>query len=108
MWNRCSLSNLRGQAARATNNAQQHKGESLVAAIHKALMRRFYEEVVNQGKLEVIEQILAPNFLDHNPPAPGLPAGAAGVRASFQMFRAAFPDVHFEVEDMVSEVETVC
>ncbi len=74
-----------------------------MAATHKAIVRRFYEEVVNQGKSEVVDQIVAPGFVDHDPPAPGLPVGSAGVKAAFAGLRAAFPDLHFEVEELVSE-----
>jgi predicted ester cyclase len=76
-------------------------------AIHKAILRRLYDEGINQGKLEVLDQLMEPGFLDHNPPGPGFPAGVAGVKAVFTAFRAAFPDLHFEVEDMVTEFDYV-
>ena len=31
---------------------------------NKALVRRFYEEVENQGKLELLDQFIAPDFKD--------------------------------------------
>jgi len=76
-------------------------------AIHKAILRRLYDEAINQGNFDVIDQIVAPTFVDHHPPAPGLPSGSAGVKAAFTSFRAAFPDLHLEVEDMVTEFDFV-
>jgi predicted ester cyclase len=78
-----------------------------MAAVQKAILRRLYEEVINQGKLETLDQLMEAGFIDHNPPGPGFPAGIAGVKAVFTAFRAAFPDLHFEVEDMVTEFDYV-
>lgn len=74
-----------------------------MAALHKAILRRFYEQAINQGDDAAIDQIVAPDFVDHTPPAPGLPPGPAGVKAAIADLRAAFPDLHIEVEELISE-----
>ena len=73
---------------------------------NKDLMDRFYAEVVNGGKLDVIDELLAPDFVEHEE-VPGLPKDREGVKQFFGMFRAAFPDVTFTVEAEIAENDLV-
>jgi steroid delta-isomerase-like uncharacterized protein len=73
---------------------------------NKAIIRRWFEET-DKGNLDIIEELCAPDYIDHAPPLPGMPAGNAGVREANQRLRAAFPDtVHF-VEDQIAEGDKV-
>lgn len=58
----------------------------------KALMWRITEEIWNCGKLELIDELIAEDLIDHVE-LPGLEGtGRARYRASIEMMRAAFPD----------------
>jgi steroid delta-isomerase-like uncharacterized protein len=69
---------------------------------NKHLMQRFYDEVVNEGNLHVIDELFAEDFVEHEE-FPGIPPTREGVKQFFAMFRAAFPDVTCEVEHLVAE-----
>jgi steroid delta-isomerase-like uncharacterized protein len=73
---------------------------------NKALERRFAEEVWNQGNLAVLDELLAPQFVEYTAP-PGLPPGPAGLKAFVQMYRAAFPDAHLTIEDLLADGDKV-
>ncbi len=74
-----------------------------MADIAKTLYTAFVEEVINKGNYSVIPEVFSPEYVDHNAP-PGAPAGGFdAIRAVPAMFRGAFPDVHFDIEDMVSQ-----
>ena len=73
---------------------------------NKALSRRFIEEVWNNKNLEVIDELVAPDQVDHALP-PGLPPGIDGNKAFIGMFMNAFPDVKIVVEDQVAEGDMV-
>lgn len=73
---------------------------------NKAVYRRFVEEVINKGNVDVIEELYDPGYVDHSRP-PGAPEGLDGVRAIPAMFRGAFPDLHFTIELMVGEGDLV-
>jgi steroid delta-isomerase-like uncharacterized protein len=73
---------------------------------NKAKMRQFYEEVVQKGNLAVLDELVAPNFVDHNP-APGQAAGAAGVRQYFTAMRAAVTDIRVDIEQILAEGDKV-
>jgi len=73
---------------------------------NKAVVRRFYEEVLNQKKRAVLDEVFDPNVVDHFAP-PGTPGGLEGARQTLGMFLSAFPDLHFTVEDMIAEGDRV-
>ena len=72
----------------------------------KAVYTRMVTEVVNQGNMDVVDELFHPDYVDHSAP-PGSPPGLEGVKAIFQMFRSAFPDVKFTIQDMVGEGDIV-
>lgn len=74
---------------------------------NKAIVRRFYEEFANQGILSVAEELVAPDFVDHNPPGPDFAPGLEGLKQVFTMFRSAFPDMILTVEDQIAEGDKV-
>jgi steroid delta-isomerase-like uncharacterized protein len=69
---------------------------------NKALARRFYEEVFNQKKLGTIDELCAPDFVDHSA-MPGQGPGAEGIKQSFAEMVAGFPDLRVTVHDMIAE-----
>lgn len=73
---------------------------------NKAKMQRFYEEVVQKGNFATLDELAAPNFVDHNP-APGQAPGAAGVMEFFTAMRAAVSDLRVSVEHMIAEGDKV-
>lgn len=66
---------------------------------------RWYEEVFNAGKIELIDELFAPNFVDHDPGNP-LP-GFEGLRQLVSMYRSAFPDLRLTIEDEITEGDRV-
>ncbi len=66
----------------------------------KAVVRRFVEEVMNEGDLEAADELIAPDHVNHDPTAPDVPPGPEGVKQLIAMYRAAFPDIHFHTGEM--------
>jgi steroid delta-isomerase-like uncharacterized protein len=69
-------------------------------------IRRLFDEVLNAGKLSLLDTLIGAAYVDHNP-SPGQPAGAAGVKGKVEALRAAFPDLRYTLEDLVAEGELV-
>jgi steroid delta-isomerase-like uncharacterized protein len=63
-----------------------------------SIARRFGEEAINQRRLDLLDDIMAPDYTNHGAP-PGTPKGPAGERAFAEIFLAAFPDLHIAIED---------
>jgi steroid delta-isomerase-like uncharacterized protein len=73
---------------------------------NKAVQRRGLEELWNQGKLDVISEICAPDVVFYDPAGFGF-SGHEGARQFVSMVRAAFPDAHFTMEDQIAEGDRV-
>ena len=73
---------------------------------NKAMARRLFEEALNQGKVEVFDELLAPNFLYHNPTWPGVHT-LEDYKPFITAWRSAFPDLHVTIDDMIAEDDTV-
>ena len=74
---------------------------------NKALFRQFVEEIFNQGNMSAIDELLAPDFVEHEELPPGIPSGREGVKQMTMMFRSAFPDFKTTIDDMVAEGDKV-
>ncbi len=72
---------------------------------NKAIARRAYE-IFSSGNLEALEEVIAPDLVDHNA-APGQAPGIEGTRQGFGMLRAAFPDLRITPEDLIGEGDLV-
>ena len=73
---------------------------------NKALVRRAIEEGWNQGNVAVFDELYAPNFIFHDPDFPDV-----RTREDYKQWatgiRAAFPDLHLTIEDVIAEGDQV-
>lgn len=67
----------------------------------KAAVQRIFEQGLNKGDMSVLDQLLHPNYVNHDMPAPA--PGVAGFKAIIAMFKSAFPDMHVIVEDTIAD-----
>ena len=72
---------------------------------NKAIIRRLVEEGVNQGKLDVLDELFAPEFVDRS--TQEQVPGPEGVKQFFQALRADFPDLSVSIDDLIAEGEKV-
>ncbi|MDQ3687005.1 MAG: ester cyclase [Acidobacteriota bacterium] len=73
---------------------------------NKAIVRRFYEEI-DKGNLEAMDELVAENYVDHNPPPfPGLATGLEGLKQAFKIFWEATPGYH-QIEEQIAEGDKV-
>ncbi len=73
---------------------------------NKAIVRRFCEQVLVKRNLAIVDELLTEGFVDHTPGF-GLPPNRDGFRQSMVMVHAAFPDLEFEIEDLIAEGDRV-
>lgn len=69
---------------------------------NKAVVRRYIDEVWNRRNLDVLDELVAPDYLRHMGPRVE-PLNLDGQRNRISGFQAAFPDVTLEVQDLVAE-----
>jgi steroid delta-isomerase-like uncharacterized protein len=65
------------------------------------------EEVFNQGNTSLVDELFAPDFVEHEELPPGIPPGREAVKVMYTMFRNAFPDFKITIDDMIAEGDKV-
>jgi serine phosphatase RsbU (regulator of sigma subunit) len=73
---------------------------------NKALVRRFFDEVYNRGNLDIADELLSADYVDHTTP-PGRHAGREGLKRSVAKQRASSSDLHISIEEQIAEGDKV-
>ena len=75
---------------------------------NKTVSRRLFEEVWNKGNLAVLNELIAENHVSSGPGAlPESPTGPEGTKQLVTLYRNAFPDVHFTIDEQIAEGDKV-
>lgn len=73
---------------------------------NKVLLRRYIEEVLNQGNVDAVDKFFAADCVDHTAP-PGTPPGAHGIKQLLAARLTAFSNIHATIEDIIAEEDKV-
>ena len=73
---------------------------------NKAVVRRYLDEIINQGNIGVAEEIVAQDYINHTPSG-GVGSGRADFIQGLVTMLTAFPDWHVTVEEMIAEGDLV-
>jgi steroid delta-isomerase-like uncharacterized protein len=73
----------------------------------RIVIERYFDQLFNQGKVELVAELLHPDYVNGSPGSPDLPRGREGVAIVVKALRAAFPDLEYEIEDMVIGADAV-
>lgn len=81
-------------------------GTTTQTEANKAACRHFFRELHNNHNLEIIDELVDPNVVSHDP-FPGQVPGSEGLKNTMRMFWEAFPDLRIEIRDMLAENDRV-
>lgn len=84
----------------------RQRRRSEMSEANKAVVKRFYEEVMNRKNVAAIDELCSPDFVDHTA-FPGQQPGRQGMKDSFATFLGAFSDLRVNVEAMIAEGDLV-
>jgi ketosteroid isomerase-like protein len=79
----------------------QSAGDTPVAERTRLLITRYFEEVWNRGQLAVLDEIMAPDYINHSPSTPDPRPGPEDLKPIVSAMRAGIPDLHYDILDMV-------
>ena len=79
----------------------------MVSEDNKRLVRRALEEIYTNGAFELAEELVHPDFVDHEPAHPEQPTGPESVKHTVRRLHSAFGELRFEVEDEIAEGDKV-
>jgi steroid delta-isomerase-like uncharacterized protein len=66
-----------------------------------AIVKRFFDEVCNSKKLEIADEIFAPNHKLTDPSSPDVKNGPIGQKELVSIYQKGFPDAFWEVHEMI-------
>lgn len=72
----------------------------------KAIVRRYYDEVLNQRKVKVLDELAVEDYVEHDP-FPGQGNGRGDLVARVGLILGAFDPYRFTVEDVIGEADKV-
>ncbi len=74
---------------------------------NKMIINRYFEEVWNQGKLDVLDEIVSVDYINHSPGMPNPLRGPEGIKPIVTAIRDAFPDLKYVIENIVVSEDQV-
>ncbi len=78
-----------------------------MSAQNQAIAHRVIEEIWNGRRLEVVDELLAPTFSNHDPNTPDLGTGPEAYKKLVNLYTTAFPDLRFSIEEIISDQDKV-
>jgi predicted ester cyclase len=78
-----------------------------ISELNKRKVRRFFEEVVNDGQLELIDELVGKDFIGRLGCVASAVTGPDGVRRFVADQRIARPDLYIQIEDQIAEGDRV-
>jgi steroid delta-isomerase-like uncharacterized protein len=70
---------------------------------NKAVVARYFDEIMNQGKLDSIDELMAPYFAFHIPTIPDPVRGPEGFKGFVSGLHSAFPDIKFTPDYIIAD-----
>jgi steroid delta-isomerase-like uncharacterized protein len=68
---------------------------------NRRLIQRYFKEVWNEGRLDVLDELLTPDYINHSPGVPNPRPGPADLKPIVASMRAGIPDLHYTILDLV-------
>lgn len=78
-----------------------------ITELNKRKVQLFVEAVWNRGRLELIDQLVAADYVGHVPSLDPAVIGPEGVRRLVSSHRGAHPDLYVKIEDQIAEDDRV-
>ena len=68
---------------------------------NKALISIYFNEIWNKGRMDLLDEIIAPDYINHSPSTPDPKPGPEGLKPIVLDMRNGFPDLHYEIKDLI-------
>lgn len=82
-------------------SASDHEALRLYRKEVEDLYHRLIEEVVNEGNLDVVDEIVSSDFVMHVAGDPEPVRGPTGLEEHLTPWHTAFPDLHIDIDDVL-------
>jgi steroid delta-isomerase-like uncharacterized protein len=69
---------------------------------NKQIVDEFIQALFTRGELDAVDRYLSPDFVNHDPTFPDQPPDRESMRSAGEVIRAAFPDWHSDLQDLIA------
>ena len=74
---------------------------------NKQIVQTYFDEVWNNGNVDVLDELLSTEYINHTPSTPNPPKGATGLKPIVRAIRKGFPDLHYEIQEIMATNDRV-
>jgi steroid delta-isomerase-like uncharacterized protein len=74
---------------------------------NKQIVDEFIQALFTRGELDAVDRYLTPDFINHDPTFPDQPGDRESMRGASEVIRAAFPDWHSDLEELIAAGDKV-
>lgn len=74
---------------------------------NKQVVRRFYDEVMTNGRVEVLDEVMVEDFVDHGEALFDSPQGRESLRQGILATHDILPGLHVTLHEMIAEGDLV-
>jgi steroid delta-isomerase-like uncharacterized protein len=68
---------------------------------NRRLIETYFDEVWNKGNVELLNEIVTSEYVNHTPGTPNPKPGPEGLKPIVLEMRKGFPDLNYEIKDLV-------
>jgi steroid delta-isomerase-like uncharacterized protein len=68
---------------------------------NRKLIETYFSEVWSEGNVDLLDELVTPDYINHTPGAPNPIPGPEGLKPIVLEMRKGFPDLHYEIEDLI-------
>jgi steroid delta-isomerase-like uncharacterized protein len=79
----------------------------VVSEQNVSVIRRYYDELFSRGRVELVPELLAEDYVNHSPGSPDMPRDRSGVAWVVGALREAFPDLSYAIEAQIAAGDEV-
>ena len=74
---------------------------------NKQIIQTYFNEVWNNGNVDVLDELLSTDYVNHTPSTPNPPKGAKGLKLIVLAIRKGIPDLHYEIKEIIATKDRV-
>jgi steroid delta-isomerase-like uncharacterized protein len=83
------------------------KQEQVAEEKNKEIVETYFNKVWNNGNIDVLDDLLSADYVNHTPSTANPPKGPDGLKPIVFAIRRAFPDLHYEIKDLIATKDKV-
>ncbi|MGE0299038.1 ester cyclase [Pseudonocardia sp.] len=96
-----------GGSRSAASRSHSHEEDDVSTEDNKKLVARQFDEIWNGARWDTVEELYAPDYVNHDPYNPDQPTGPAGFRARVEGYRSVLDEFDLRIEQQIAEGDMV-